>query len=148
MSFVPENSQIIDNLIGTAPSVLIKYRETKIICLPGVPIELRHIFKKNISKMIINEYKDIIFKEQFIKTIKIRESQIAKFLETITKKYDEKEYDFYIKTHAKNPTSKIPKINIYVSIKGYDEKIVNIKFENIINKIKKEIYRLEGEIIL
>jgi molybdopterin-biosynthesis enzyme MoeA-like protein len=98
--------------------------------------------------MIRDEYNDIIFKEQFIKTIKIRESQIAKFLETITKKYDEKEYDFYIKTHAKNPTSKIPKINIYVSIKGYDEKIVNIKFENIINKIKKEIYRLEGEIIL
>ena len=97
--------------------------------------------------MIIDDYKGIFFKEQFVKTIKIRESQIAKFLETITKKYDEKEYDFYIKTHAKNPTSLIPKINIYVSIKGYDEKMVNIKFKNIINKIKKEIYRLNGEIL-
>ena len=89
----------------------------------------------------------MITRAQFVKTIKIRESQIAKFLETITKKYDKKEYDFYIKTHAKNPTSLIPKINIYVSIKGYDEKMVNIKFENIINEIKKEIYRLNGEIL-
>ena len=147
MSFVPVNSQIIDNLIGTAPSILIRHGETKIICLPGVPLELRHIFKTNVLRMIMDDYKGIYFKDQFIKTIKIRESQIAKFLETITKKYDEKDYEFYIKTHAKNPTSRIPKINIYVSIKGYDEKIINIKFENIINKIKKEIYRLDGEIL-
>ncbi|MGZ5490288.1 MAG: competence/damage-inducible protein A [Nitrososphaeraceae archaeon] len=147
MSLVPENSQIIDNSIGTAPSVLIRHRETKIICLPGVPIELRQIFKTNILKMIIDDHKGIFFNEQFLKTIKIRESQIAKFLETIIEKYDEKEYDFYIKTHAKNPTSIVPKMNIYVSIKGYDEKIVNVKFQNIINKIKKEIYRLEGEIL-
>lgn len=147
MSFVPENSQIIDNLIGTAPSVLIRHEETKIICLPGVPIELRHIFKTNILKMIMDDYKGIYFKDQFVKTTKIRESQIAKFLETITKKYNAKEYDFYIKTHAKNPTLRVPKINIYVSIKGYDEYIINVQFENIINKIKKEIYRLEGEII-
>lgn len=147
MSFVPENSQIIDNLIGTAPSVLIRHGETKIICLPGVPVELRHIFKTNILKMIMDDYKGIYFKDQFVKTTKIRESQIAKFLETITKKYDAKEYDFYIKTHAKNPTSRVPKINIYVSIKGYNENIINVEFENIINKIKKEIYRLEGEIL-
>ena len=147
MSLVPENSQIIDNVVGTAPSVLIRHRETEIICLPGVPIELRHIFKANILKMIIADHKGIFFKEQFLKTIKIRESQIAKFLETVIEKYDEKEYDFYIKTHAKNPTSRVPKINIYVSIKGFDEKMVNMKFENIINKIKKEIYRLEGEIL-
>lgn len=147
MSFVPENSQIIDNLIGTAPSVLIRHEETKIICLPGVPVELRHIFKTNILKMIMDDYKGIYFKDQFVKTTKIRESEIAKFLETIIKKYDTKEYDFYIKTHAKNPTSRIPKINIYVSIKGYNEHIINVQFENIINKIKKEIYRLKGEIL-
>jgi molybdenum cofactor synthesis domain-containing protein len=147
MSFVPENSQIIDNLIGTAPSVLLRHEETKIICLPGVPVELRHIFKTNILKMIMDDYKGIYFKDQFVKTTKIRESEIAKFLETIIKKYDTKEYDFYIKTHAKNPTSRIPKINIYVSIKGYDEHIINVQFENIINKIKKEIYRLKGEIL-
>src|SRR5688572_24417521 len=147
MAIVPDNSEIIDNSIGTAPSVLIRDRETKIICLPGVPIELRHIFKANILKMIIADHKGIFFNEQFLKTVKIRESQLAKFLETVIEKYDEKEYDFYIKTHAKNPTSRIPKIHIYVSIKGYDEKMVNIKFENIINKIKKEIYRLNGEIL-
>ena len=147
MSFVPENSQIIDNLIGTAPSVLIKHGETKIICMPGVPIELRHIFKTNILKMIMDDYKGIYFKDQFVKTLKIRESQIANFLETITKKYEEEEYDFYIKTHAKNPTSLVPKINIYVSIRGYDENMINVNFENIINKIKKEIYRLGGEVL-
>jgi molybdenum cofactor synthesis domain-containing protein len=139
MALVPNNSEIIDNSIGTAPSVL--------ICLPGVSIELRHIFKKNILTMIKDEYKGIFFKEQFLKTIKIRESHIAKFLETTIKKYNQKDYNLYIKTHAKNPTSKIPKMNIYVSIKGNNEIIVNRTFENIMNKIKKEIYRLNGEIL-
>jgi nicotinamide-nucleotide amidase len=147
MAFVPTNSEIIDNSIGTAPSVLLKDRETKIVCLPGVPIELRHIFKKNILTMIKDEYKGIFYKEQLLKTVKIRESYIAKFLEITIKNYKHKDYYLYIKTHARNPTSKIPKMNIYVSVKGNNEVIVNIAFENIINKIKKEIYRLNGEIL-
>jgi molybdenum cofactor synthesis domain-containing protein len=147
MALVPINSEIIDNSIGTAPSVLIRDLETKIICLPGVPIELRHIFKKSILTMIKEEYKEIVFKEQLLKTVKIRESHIAKFLEITIKKYQQKDYHLYLKTHAKNPTSKVPKMNIYVSVKGNNEVIVNMVFENIMNKIKKEVYRLNGKIL-
>ncbi len=147
MAHVPDDSEIIDNSIGTAPSILIQARDTKIICLPGVPIELRNIFKKKILIMIKDEYSGVFFKEQFFKTIKVRESYIAQFLEKTIKENNKKDFDLYIKTHAKNPTSNIPKMNIYVSIRGDNEKMVTMIFENILNKIKKEIYRLKGEIL-
>jgi nicotinamide-nucleotide amidase len=147
MAFVPDDSEIIDNSIGTAPSILICSSDTKIVCLPGVPIELRNIFKKKILIMIKEEYNGIFFREQFLKTIKVRESYIAQFLEKTIKEHNKKHFDLYIKTHAKNPTSNIPKMNIYVSIKGDNEKMVTVIFDNILNKIKREIYRLKGEIL-
>ena len=147
MAFVPEDSEIIDNSIGTAPSILICARNTKIVCLPGVPIELRNIFKNNILTIIKEEYNGIFFKEQFLKTIKVRESYIAKFLEKIVKENKDKHFDLCIKTHAKNPRSNIPKMNIYVSIKGNNEKMITVIFGKILNKVRQEIYRLKGEIL-
>jgi len=147
MALVPVDSEIIDNTIGTAPSILTRVLDTKIICLPGVPIELRNIFKKNILIMLKDEYNGIFFKEQFLKTINVRESHIAHFLEKTIKENDKKNFEIYIKTHAKNPTSPIPKMNVYVSIKGSNEKMVEIEFEKIMNKIKREINRLKGGIL-
>ena len=148
MAFVPDDSEIIDNSIGTAPSILVCARDTKIVCLPGVPIELRNIFKKKILIMIKDEYNGIFFKEQLLKTIRVRESYIAQFLEKTIKEYNNKNnFDLYLKTHAKNPKSNIPKMNIYVSVKGNDEKKVTMIFNNILNKIKREINRLKGEIL-
>ena len=57
MAIVPDNSEIIDNSRGTASSVLIRDRETKKLCLPGVPIALIHIFNKHILTIINDEHK-------------------------------------------------------------------------------------------
>ena len=98
--------------------------------------------------MIKDEYNGIFFKEQLLKTIRVRESYIAQFLEKTIKEYNNKNnFDLYLKTHAKNPNSNIPKMNIYVSVKGDDEKKVTMIFNNILNKIKREINRLKGEIL-
>lgn len=48
MGRLPEGATPLNNPAGTAPGVLIKVGKTTIICLPGVPDELRAIFTESV----------------------------------------------------------------------------------------------------
>ncbi len=48
MAKIPDGSKPLPNPEGAAPGVLIKEGETAIICLPGVPDELKSIFKGSV----------------------------------------------------------------------------------------------------
>jgi nicotinamide-nucleotide amidase len=44
MAILPRGSKPLDNRVGGAPGVLLEARGSTIICLPGVPLELKWIF--------------------------------------------------------------------------------------------------------
>jgi len=48
MAYLPEDSYPLSNPVGAAPGVEIKEGTSIIICLPGVPAELKGIFKQHI----------------------------------------------------------------------------------------------------
>lgn len=47
-AFVPAGSQAISNPVGTAPSFILEVNERPIICLPGVPRELKYLMSREI----------------------------------------------------------------------------------------------------
>jgi len=47
-AFVPAGSQAISNPVGTAPGFILKVNERPIICLPGVPRELKYLMSREI----------------------------------------------------------------------------------------------------
>jgi len=51
-AFVPVGSRSIRNLIGTAPGFLKEVSGKPIICLPGVPRELKHLLKKEVIPLL------------------------------------------------------------------------------------------------
>ncbi|MCD6248622.1 MAG: damage-inducible protein CinA [Hadesarchaea archaeon] len=46
MAFIPRGADPLFNPVGAAPGVRLKHRGTHILCLPGVPAEMRAIFKQ------------------------------------------------------------------------------------------------------
>jgi len=48
-SFVPHNAEILYNEKGTAPGFLFKQNGNSLYVLPGVPLEMRHLFEKYIA---------------------------------------------------------------------------------------------------
>jgi molybdenum cofactor synthesis domain-containing protein len=97
MAVLPEDSTPLYNPAGIAPAVLVKHGETSLICLPGVPKELKTIFKKEVSKLISEKTQGEKFFEESIMVRGVFESEISSLINKFKQKYPE----IYLKSHPK-----------------------------------------------
>ena len=78
-ALVPSKAKIIRNSMGTAPGIWFRKNNKNILALPGVPYEMKHLFKDFLKIFKSqNKLKTITHKTIFIKNIP--ESQIANMI--------------------------------------------------------------------
>ena len=129
MAYFPEGSRIIRNNVGTAPGLFLTVDSHKIFGLPGVPREMRDMLPEVISLCGKSglAYKSIEFEIEGI-----MESEIAPFVKTIMKKY---ENTIYIKTHPVSDELTYPKLIVEL----YSIAEANIDFTPSMEDIKASI---------
>lgn len=86
MARLPENSVPIANPVGGAPAVLSKHGNTNILCLPGVPEEMKPILKQNLEKLGIQETEETK-NERIFEIRNIEESSITPAFVAIERKF-------------------------------------------------------------
>jgi len=74
-AYVPENSVILENDLGTAPGFYIESESKKIVLLPGPPHELTHMFNKYVMPKLANS-SNYTIRSRMIKTVGIGESAL------------------------------------------------------------------------
>jgi len=147
MARIPEGSTPIQNPVGSAPAVLIEIanKTTKIICLPGIPKELKAIFSENILPQIKKSISDFYIVRSFCETIGISEAMLAPTLSSIVDMYPSD--SVYVKTHPQGYTSdNKPRLRIQIISKGKDRSKVQIRYSNILNTLIENIELLGGKI--
>ncbi|NNL93832.1 MAG: competence/damage-inducible protein A, partial [Saprospiraceae bacterium] len=89
-STIPETAQLLTNNVGTAPGMLFKKDNKVIISMPGVPHEMKWIFKNSIIPILpqLGKIENNIY-QRTIKTIGIGETRIAAKIEDITDTFPE-----------------------------------------------------------
>ena len=96
MAFIPDGARIIENRVGTAPGLEIKFNGKIILILPGVPNEARSILE-----VILPELTDpsivVIDTSKFYSGM--MESQVASLISDIMKRSSG---NVYIKSHPRN----------------------------------------------
>jgi len=98
MTRLPISSKPLPNPVGSAPGVFLEEKNTKIFCLPGVPKELKAIFRESVKKEIVNEVGERYFAESHFLVAGIGESTMAPAIEKVMTKYSPY---VYIKSHPK-----------------------------------------------
>lgn len=96
MATLPQGAQAMPNPVGTAPGVMINVSSTTIFSLPGVPSEMKAIFRSSISPLL-KSIKTIRPVELQIKIAGIIESALAPILDEARKKYS----GLYFKSHPR-----------------------------------------------
>lgn len=142
MARIPENSEIIVNKLGTAPGIIIKKNSVAIICLPGVPNELKKMFRSIINNLIKPKYKNqSIHKEINYKIECDGEVSLIPLIKRLKKKYGS--IDMYIKTHPQkmNRHGHNNYVRFQIIICSDEEKIKNVMF-SIDKEIKNEMNNL------
>lgn len=136
MAYLPQDSTPLPNTVGTAPGVKIIENETTIFILPGVPAEMKAIFR-NIIIPILKEEKSN-FVEKGFSFMGIGESQIAPYITKLEEKYPQ----LWIKTHPRVGLS----VEVEVSITAFNIEHGEELAEKVLEEIRKIILNLKGKI--
>jgi molybdenum cofactor synthesis domain-containing protein len=137
MAYLPQGSIPLPNTIGTAPGVKINERDTQLYILPGVPTELKSMFR-NIIIPILKEKQGKFIEKGFLFS-GIGESQIAPYTGELEKKYPQ----LWIKTHPRIGLS----VEVEVSITAFNVENGEELVDKVLDEIEKIILSLNGEII-
>jgi len=96
MARLPEGAAMIENPVGAAPAVWIKHLGTRIVCLPGVPAELKAIVEGPLQKLLGEMFGVGSYREAEILVECGDESQLASSLRQVAAAHPE----VYIKSRA------------------------------------------------
>lgn len=97
MARIPTGAIPLKNPVGSAPGVLATYGRTRIISLPGVPAEMKAIFKNSVIPLLKRGQK-FSREEEWLKISGISESRLAPTLNRIAQRSAPM---IYIKSHPR-----------------------------------------------
>lgn len=140
-AYVPENSEILENDIGTAPGFFIETDNKFVILLPGPPHELIHMFNKYVIPKL-SKSSNCIIRSRVINTIGIGESSLEeKIIDLI-----DAQTNPTIATYANNGQVDIRITAKTDNIASADALLDNIQLK-IGERIKEFIYSYNNETI-
>ncbi len=132
MACIPKGSTALNNTVGGAPGVMLEIDDVTIFCLPGVPSELKMIFKGSIVPWIQSKGTSEFYER--IVEFKMRdESVFAPIIDIVMKKHP----GVYIKSMPRTyGTSHV--LKVWVSSRGSDKETVTSIVDDAIRSICHE----------
>lgn len=110
MAMMPIGALPLLNPVGSAPGVLVEERQTTIISLPGVPDEMKQIFRTQVLNEVrlLSGYKSV---ERWIRIVGVPESKLASETSRLFRRH--RKY-LYVKSHPSGFQSNKPVLNIQI----------------------------------
>jgi molybdenum cofactor synthesis domain-containing protein len=146
MAKIPVGSKPLQNPVGSAPAVLIENAGTTIICLPGVPQEMKAIFLESIVPLIVKQVGNFYIIESNYEVLGVSEAMLAPKISEIIK--SNCAGALYLKTHPlghvivnnKNQT----RLRIQIVSKGENKAEAQRVVDYVHARIAAEISNLNG----
>ncbi|WP_337861702.1 molybdopterin-binding protein [Nitrososphaera sp.] len=148
MATIPQGATPIENMVGSAPSVAIDSgKGTKIFCTPGVPSEMKDVFKKHVLPLVRRQVGRFSAEEANYMVAGVSEAMIAPALAKIVG--SNPPHSLYLKTHPRGYLKKpvmTPRIRVQLICKGDDREEVKERHRRVSALLLKEIRRLGGRL--
>ena len=141
MAMLPRGGKPLKNDVGSAPGVLLRYGKTRIVCLPGVPSELKNIFENEVEPLIKKSLKQIFRVERWFEVKGIAESTLAPKLEILRLRNP----NVYIKSHPRMEEGKSV-IRLQLISAANRLKTAEKRIEDVAESLKKIVMEFEGEL--
>ena len=141
MAKLPIGAKPIENPIGTAPGILLKYNSSRIVALPGVPNEMEAIFENNIIPIIKKAAGNIFINEKSLIVTEIIESELAPLLDKVM---HDNPY-VYIKSHPK-AAEPIPLLELHITTASKSQKDAETYVETAAEQLSRKIFESGGKV--
>jgi len=141
MAHLPKDAVPLPNPIGTAPGVLSECASSKIINLPGVPSEMKAIFKESVVPLIRCFVGNRYMYEKSLEVTEIIESALAPLIDLVMRDYP----TVYVKSHPK-AAEPIPLIELHLSTFAPSQEEAKKQVEAAATKVTRLIEEYGGVI--
>ncbi len=85
-AYLPKSAKVIENPVGTAPAFYVRIDNKLLICLPGVPAELKYLFENFVLPLIISKYSlHQTILSQIVHTMGLGESKVDELIDDLEK---------------------------------------------------------------
>jgi nicotinamide-nucleotide amidase len=136
MAKFPEGATALPNPVGTAPAPCLLVRETTLISLPGVPKEMRAIFRKSIVPMIESHGIAYHFYEHSLLLRGIPESSLSPKIDDVMQKH----HQVFIKSHPQGIEKEgLAKIELHFRIGGSSREEAEGELNSAVALMKKKL---------
>jgi nicotinamide-nucleotide amidase len=133
MAVLPTGAEPVPNDAGTAPGVRLVAGGTVIFSLPGVPSEMRSIFRGSVAPEVKKKLGPLARKTFRIKMVGIMESALAPLLATELKRHP----GAYIKSHPRGIENGVSKIEVDVAVVAKQMKTARDEALRVVEEIVK-----------
>ncbi len=114
MALLPAGSEPVPNPVGTAPGVLLREGRTTLVCLPGVPEEMRGIVEGPLLPLLAPILGGAAYAEWAV-VARAGEATLAPALRQVTARHPA----VYVKSHARRlPPATGPRVRVTLSLAG------------------------------
>lgn len=141
MATLPEGGEPLRNPIGTAPGVLLTEVKTTIIALPGVPAEMKAIYKNEVEPLIQEYTKGSRTGERSLWAWGIMESAVAPLINTVMQKNPH----VYIKSHPKATESQ-PRLEFHLRTRAESQQVAEHRVEVAVKQLVDLIVEHGGQL--
>ncbi|RLE81038.1 MAG: hypothetical protein DRJ36_01710 [Thermoprotei archaeon] len=140
MAMLPRGGRPLRNEVGSAPGVLLRSGRTRIVCLPGVPSELKSIFENEVKPLIEKSLKKVFRVERWFEVRGIAESTLAPRIETLRSGSP----DVYIKSHPRMEEGR-SMIRLQLISAANRLKTAERRVEKVAESLRRMVIELGGE---
>jgi molybdenum cofactor synthesis domain-containing protein len=140
MAALPSGAEPLRNPVGTAPGARIEAGGTIVYCLPGVPAEMKAIFRESVEPEVREMVGPTVRRYVSMKLEGVYESALAPVIARELKKHP----GAYIKSHPRGTREGVSRIELDVAVVGSERKAVDEEAERIAKAMVREAERLGG----
>lgn len=143
MAKIPLGSRPLKNPLGSAPGILLSYESSTIICLPGVPDEMKGIMLKHVVPILKKRLPKFYRLQATIQISGITESVLAPILDNILSMVK----NIYLKSHPMGFEDGISKIDIEIISSSLRRNSSKGSIELALLELRRQIEKKGGHIL-
>lgn len=142
MARLPVGAEPLVNDLGTAPGVRLVAGKTAVFCLPGVPSEMRAIFRKTVEPEVRARLGKLYRRYVTMKLEGVMESSLAPAIEEVLRKHP----GAYVKSHPRGVKEGVSRIELDVAVVGESEEWTDREVAAVGHEMVRAVKGLGGSI--
>jgi molybdenum cofactor synthesis domain-containing protein len=132
MAILPRGALPLPNPVGSAPGVVLRVGKTTIICLPGVPADLKGIFTTSLQPVLQELFGERVFIERMALVDCGDESVLAPIIKSVAEGHP----SIYVKSRAEGFGPEV-KLKITLSLIGGDKDEVDRSLKQALHDLER-----------